>query len=99
MSSKYSTLRRSRTYIVVPRNVPPENFLSVPETQKAHKTGLRCVLIPVLILLVIAGLLSGLGYLVQGYHRHKDTAKWTGSDEHVQGDPSAAYEYTDIIND
>ena len=76
MSSKYSTLRKSRTYIVVPNNVPPENFLSVPETQKERKTGLvRCVLIPVLVLLVIAGLLSGLGWLVLGYHAGQDMAK------------------------
>ena len=75
MSHKYSTLRKSRTYIVVPRDVPHENFLSVPETQKERKTGLvRCVLIPVLVLLVIAGLLSGLVY---GYQSHQE------SDEHV----------------
>ncbi len=28
------TLTRSRTYIVVPRDVPPENFLTVSETRK-----------------------------------------------------------------
>jgi hypothetical protein len=100
MSSKYSTLSRSRTYIVVPRNVPPENFLSVPETQKKGKKGLvRCVLIPVLALLMIAGLLSGLGYLVHGYHIHQETAKWRGMEEHVQDDPSAAYEYTELVVD
>ena len=77
MKTKYSTLSRSRTYIVVPRDVPPENFLSVPETQKERKTGLvRWVLIPVLVLLVIAGLLSGLGWLVLGYHSQQKTAKW-----------------------
>ena len=58
MSHIYSTLRKSRNYIVVPRDVPPENFISVPETQKERKTGLvRCLLIPVLVFLVIAGLL------------------------------------------
>ena len=65
MKTKYSTLSRSRTYIVVPRDVPPENFLSVPETRKERRTGLvRCVLVPVLVLLVIVGLLSCLGWLV-----------------------------------
>ena len=49
----------------------------MPETQKERKTGLvRCVLIPVLVLLVIAGLLSGLGWLVLGYHSQQKTAKW-----------------------
>ena len=106
---KYSTLSRSRTYIVVPRDVPPENFLSVPETQKERKTGLvRCVLIPVLVLLVIAGLLSGLGCLVYGYLGKQETIKWTGRGEHDeylasskhQGDePSAAYEYTQLTVD
>ena len=83
MSSKYSTLNRSCTYIIVPTNVPPENFISVPETQKERKTGLvRCVLIPVLVLLVIAGLLSGLVY---GYQSHQE------SDEHDHDDASDAY--------
>ena len=114
--NKYSTLHRSRTYIVVPRDVPPENFLSVPETQKERKPSLvRCVLIPVLVLLVIAVLLSGLVCLVYGYHSRQEAVQWTGGDrddpeeqgddEHQgdtkhQGDePSAAYEYTQLIVD
>ena len=32
------TLTRSRTYIVVPRDVPPENFLTVTETRKVTRT-------------------------------------------------------------
>jgi hypothetical protein len=32
------TLTRSRTYIVVPRDVPPENFLTVSETRKVGQT-------------------------------------------------------------
>ena len=32
------TLRRSRTYIVVPRDVNPENFLAMIETTKEHGT-------------------------------------------------------------
>ncbi len=31
------TLTRSRTYIVVPRDVPPENFLTVSETRKVGR--------------------------------------------------------------
>ena len=72
----------------------------MPETRKADKTGLvRCVPIPVLVLLVIAGLLSGLGCLVHGYHSHQETAKWRRRDEHFQDDPAAAYEYTKLVVD
>ena len=34
---KTGTLTRSRTYIVVPRDVPPENFISVSETRKVTR--------------------------------------------------------------
>ena len=91
MKMKYSTLSRSRTYIVVPRDVPPENFLSVPETQKKRKTSLvRCVLIPVLVLLVIAGLLSGLvyGYLIKQERGEQD-----------HDDLSDAYVYKQLMLD
>jgi len=102
MRQKYSTLSRSRTYIVVPRNVPPENFLSVPETQKERRTCcflLRSVLIPVLVLLVTAGLLSGLGWLVYGYHSSlQETVKWTGRQDQGDTEPSAVVsQYTEVI--
>ena len=61
----YATLSRSRTYIMVPRDVPPENFLSVEETRKVERVGLgRCLLAPCLLmagLLLLAGLLTGVG--------------------------------------
>jgi len=104
MRPKYSTLSRSRTYIVVPRNVPPENFLSVPETQKQRRTGwclVRGILITVLVLLVIAGLLSALGFLVYGYHGSlQETVKWTGrQDQEDTGSSSAVFQYTKVIVD
>ena len=92
MKTKYSTLSRSRTYIVVPRDVPPENFVSVPETQKERRTGVgRCVLIPGLVLLVIAGLLAGLSWIIYdgirtdgGEHSYSNTK---------DGDDSHGYQY------
>ena len=64
----YATLSRSRTYIMVPRDVPPENFLSVEETRKVERVGVgRCLLAPCLLmagLLLLAGLLTGLGLLL-----------------------------------
>ena len=36
----------SHACILVPRNVPPENFLTVPELQGARRTGVRrCVMV------------------------------------------------------
>ena len=64
----YATLSRSRTYIMVPRDVPPENFLTVQETRKVERVGLgRCLLTPCIVvgsLLLLAGLLAGLGFLL-----------------------------------
>ena len=46
----YATLSRSRTYIMVPRDVPPENFVTVQETRKVERVGLaRCLLPPCLV--------------------------------------------------
>ena len=67
-SMNYSSLRRSRTYIVVPRDVPPENFLFVPETRKERKMGpSRCIICPLLVFLLAGGLLAGCGYFL---HEH-----------------------------
>ena len=64
----YSTLRRSRTYIVVPRDVPPENFLFVHETRKERKIGPgKYILCPLLIFLMAGGLMAVGGYLL---HEH-----------------------------
>ena len=66
------TLRRSRTYIVVPRDVNPENFLFVPETRKERRVGLgRCLLLPLSLGLGLAALLGLAGYFL---HQHSSTA-------------------------
>ena len=58
----YATLSRSRTYIMVPRDVPPENFVTVQETRKVERVGLaRCLLPPCLVvgcLLLLASIPS-----------------------------------------
>ena len=61
-------MSRSRTYIMVPRDVPPENFVTVQETRKVERVGLaRCLLPPCLALgalLLLAGLLTALACLL-----------------------------------
>jgi len=58
----------------------------------------RGVLIPVLVLLVTAGLLSGLGCLVYGYHGSlQETVKWTGrQDQGDIGSSVAVSKYTEV---
>ena len=64
----YSTLRRSRTYIVVPRDVDPQNFLYVPETRKVRRLGVaRCLLLPLAVVLLVGGALGVAGYFL---HQH-----------------------------
>ena len=64
----YSTLRRSRTYIVVPRDVDPQNFLYVPETRKVRRLGVaRCLALPLAVLLLVGGALGVAGYFL---HQH-----------------------------
>ena len=90
-SNKYSPLSMSHLHIVVPRNVPPENFLTVPETQKVRRTGvMRCVLIPVLVLIMVSGLLS---CIIYEYHKkqvwtenHVHNEKEVLTENHVHGD-------------
>ena len=61
----YSTLRKSRAYIVVPRDVPPENFLFVPETRKERKAGpSKCIICPLIVFLLAGGLLACCGYFL-----------------------------------
>ena len=64
----YATLSRSRTYIMVPRDVPPENFVTVQETRKVERVGLaRCLLPPCLVLgclLLLASILAAVGFLL-----------------------------------
>jgi hypothetical protein len=60
----FSTLRRSRTYIVVPRDVPPENFLFVPETRKERRISPgRCFFYPLVIFFLTGGVLAGSFYI------------------------------------
>ena len=73
----YSTLRRSRTYIVVPRDVPPENFLFVPETRKERKIGLgRCFILPLAIFILTGGVLAAVGYFLHEYNAQVDLVDW-----------------------
>ena len=71
MNCKDSLLSMSRSYIVVPRDVPPENFKSVPETLRVKKTpGLclaRSLLLLTLVLCLAAGAVSGIYLAYEGY--------------------------------
>ena len=60
------TLGRSRTEIVVPRNVPPENFRTVSATTKLVKgPGLcRCVMVPGTVLVLVIVFVSTVAYFV-----------------------------------
>ena len=61
----YFTTIRSHTNIVVPREVPPENFLFVPEIQKERGHGLqRCLCVPLVIFLLTGGVLAAGGYFL-----------------------------------
>ena len=75
MSSEKSLLSMSRSYIIVPRDVPPENFKSVPEAIKVSKTPVRCVARNIIFLLLIvcltAGVISGV-YLAFEQSRNKN---------------------------
>ena len=73
----YSTLRRSRTYIVVPRDVDPQNFIYVPETRKVRNVGFgRCFLIPLLVFLVVGGGLGCAGYFLHQYSSQEGLLEW-----------------------
>ena len=73
----YSTLRRSRTYIVVPRDVPPENFLFVPETRKERRIGPgRCFIYPFAIFLLTGGVLAAGGFFLHKYNAQVELAEW-----------------------
>ena len=82
----YSTLRRSRTYIVVPRDVDPQNFIYVPETRKVRNVGFgRCFLIPLLVFLVVGGGLGCAGYFLHQYSSQEGLMEWplVKSGEHL----------------
>ena len=73
----YSTLRRSRTYIVVPRDVPPENFLFVPETRKERRISLgRCFIYPLAIFLLTGGVLAAGGFFLHKYNAQVELVEW-----------------------
>ena len=87
----YATLSRSRTYIMVPRDVPPENFVTVQETRKVERVGLaRCLLPPCLVvgcLLLLASILAAVGFLlsIKTYEANTETGKTLWSNRQ-QGD-------------
>ena len=73
----YSTLRRSRTYIVVPRDVDPQNFIYVPETRKVRNIGLgKCFFIPLLVFLVVGGVLGVAGYFLHQHSQGEGLLEW-----------------------
>ena len=75
----------SRSYIIVPRDVPPENFKSVPETVRVkRRAGLclvRSLLLLTLVLCLAAGAVSGVYLAYEGY---RNRAGQTSRQEHHQ---------------
>ena len=88
----YATLSRSRTYIMVPRDVPPENFVTVQETRKVERVGLaRCLLPPCLVvgcLLLLASILAAVGFLlsIRTYEANTETGGKSLWSNRQQGD-------------
>ena len=73
----YSTLRRSRTYIVVPRDVDPQNFIYVPETRKVRNVGFgKCLILPLVIFLVVGTILGVAGYFLHEYTASDGLMDW-----------------------
>ena len=73
----YSTLRRSKTYIVVPRDVDPQNFIYVPETRKVRSVGVgRCLVVPLLVVLVVGTILGVAGYFLHQYTSTGQLREW-----------------------
>ena len=93
VTMSYSTLRRSRTYIVVPRDVDPQNFIYVPETRKVRNVGFgRCFLIPLLVFLVVGGGLGCAGYFLHQYSSQEGLLEWplVKSGEHLHCLPTCS---------
>ena len=68
MKSKYSSLTKCQTYIIVPRNVDPGNFLSVEETKMRKEMCLwRSIFKALLISMILVGALIGIGSVLYGY--------------------------------
>ena len=61
MKTKYSPLH---AYIIVPRDVPPENFLTVPETHKERRTVVGRYVVIAGVVIAIVGILAGLAWIV-----------------------------------
>ena len=73
----YSTLRRSRTYIVVPRDVDPQNFIYVPETRKVRNVGFgKCLILPLVVFLVVGTILGVAGYFLHEYTASDGLMEW-----------------------
>ena len=71
MTSSSSLLSMSRSYIIVPSDVPPENFKSVPETLRVKRRPglcvLRSLLLLTLLLCLAAGAVSGIYLAYEGF--------------------------------
>ena len=78
MTSSDSLLSMSRSYIIVPRDVPPENFKSVPETLRVKRRPGLCVLRSLLLLTLLlsltAGAVSGIYLAYEGFLPRTETA-------------------------
>ena len=61
MTSSDSLLSMSHSYIIVPRDVPPENFKSVPETLRVKRRPGLCVVRSLLLLTLLLCLTAGAG--------------------------------------
>ena len=60
-SDSLSLLSMSHSYIIVPRDVPPENFKSVPETLRVKRRPGLCVVRSLLLLTLLLCLTAGAG--------------------------------------
>ena len=79
MNSKSSIISMSRNYIIVPRDVPPENFKSVPETIKVKRTPVKCFvrsfLFVLLVLCLAAATFSGVYLAFEESRSNQDSEK------------------------
>ena len=95
--NKNTLLSMSQNYIIVPRDVPPENFKSVPEAIKVKRTPVRCVARNIIFILLIvcmsAGVISGV-YLAfeETRSNNKHVEKYSEDEEkHVSDNHELLY--------
>ena len=99
MNSKNSIMSMSRNYIIVPRDVPPENFKSVPETIKVKKTPVKCFvrgfLLMLLVLCLAAATFSGVYLAFEESRRNQESENIIGNngviDEEISDNHQQSY--------